>query len=375
MTNWFPGLAGIDDRGFGGSRGGDTINGVVLHHTTSIAPSSSLGYVAGPNSRNSHPTYLVKNSGAAFGIVHPDRKPFSTAGRPDSEAVAFEIDNAGGAPRWPTSAAAKETVAQIIAYHYRHSNRFGNGIARNIVGQYQREFFVAWHRQYAATTCCGDDTIDAVNAIIKRAMEIAHPTAPPVEPPKPPAPVVFKVVFDDSPDDPASDYRKVDVVKGEKVAEPEIVPVRSGFEFVGWFDLNGSTTKPYDFSKPVNGLLTLVAGWSEVVPPEPEPEPADYSDWAHDIEGQTEIAQSGDSGRSGALSGLFAGNDAGRKRAYLIYASAALLVSFGPDIVTAGIVAGADLPTFTAYITLASSLLLKIGTALGFVAASNTSKS
>lgn len=93
-----------------------------------------------------------------------------------------------------------------------------------------------------------------------------------------------------------------------------------------------------------------------------------------EIDSATGRALEGDSGGTGALSGLFAGNDAGRKHAYLIYAGAALLVSFGPDIVTAGVLTDNVVPSFVAYVSLASSILLKIGTALGFVAASNTSK-
>ena len=443
MTDWYPGLAGIRDNGFGGSRGGDPINGVVIHHTTSVAPASSLGYVAGANSRNSHPTYLIQNSGAAFGIVHPNRRPYSTAGRPDSESVSFEVDNSGGAPNWPTSAAAKETLAQIIAYHYRKSPRWGHGIALNIPGKVQAEFFVAWHRQYLATTCPGDDMINYLRSLIKRALEIAHPTAPPLDPnvvvepgrvvgvksafgvfgsaaaaragspvkttypagnytvyktdkgdavnltskpDKPggwamiasvgltaPAPAVYNVVFDDTPEDDTSDYAVVKVTEGGKVARPAVDPVRSGFEFLGWFDLNGSVSVPYDFDRPVAGLLTLVAHWSEVAP-EPEPE-VDYTEWADEIGEETGEAMSGDAGQTEApLAGLFAGNDRARKRTYLAYAGAALLISFGPDVVVANVLAADTVPQFVAIVSLASSILLKIGTALGFVAAANTSK-
>lgn len=93
-----------------------------------------------------------------------------------------------------------------------------------------------------------------------------------------------------------------------------------------------------------------------------------------EIEQAAETMLAGDSGRQGALSGLFAGNDTGRKRAYLVYAGAALLISFGPDIVTAGVLTEQIVPEFVAYVSLASSILLKIGTALGFVAAANTTK-
>lgn len=376
MTDWYPGLAGVIDKGFGGSRGGDPINGAVIHHTANGGGTSALNYVANANSRNSHPTYLIQSSGAAYGIVHPNRRPYSTGGRPDSEAVAFEVDNSGGAPNWPTSAAAKETLAQMIAYHYRHSPRWGHGIVRNIPGRAQPEFFVAWHSQYVATTCPGADMLAHLDAVIARAMEIAHPAAPPVEPP--PAPVRFKVVFDDSPDDPSSDYAVIEVDKGSRVNRPAVDPVRPGFEFLDWYDLNGSEVKPYDFGKPVSGLLTLVARYEAVVSaPEPEPiDPADLDEIDLDeIEDNTGEALGGDAGNTRApLSGLFAGNDRGRKRAYLIYASAALLVSFVPDVVVYGVLTSEVEPVIVAWAGLSSSLLLKIGTALGFVAAANTSR-
>lgn len=123
--------------------------------------------------------------------------------------------------------------------------------------------------------------------------------------------------------------------------------------------------------------------------PEPEPTPEPVADPDLDeqitaaldripeIEGAIEqmLYESGtDKNPNAPLSGLFAGNDTGRKRAYLVYAGAALLVSFGPDIVTAGVLSQEIVPEFVAYVSLTSSILLKIGTALGFVAASNTSK-
>lgn len=86
------------------------------------------------------------------------------------------------------------------------------------------------------------------------------------------------------------------------------------------------------------------------------------------------LAGSVDANTGAPLSGLFSGSDLGRKRAYLAYSAAALLVSFGPDIVTAGVLTNSAVPSFVAYVSLASSILLKIGTAIGFVAASNTSK-
>lgn len=72
-----------------------------------------------------------------------------------------------------------------------------------------------------------------------------------------------------------------------------------------------------------------------------------------------------------SLAGLIAEHPAARKRVYYAYAIAALVVSFGPDVVIAGVVAGDAVEPFTAWVGLASSVLLKIGTAFGFVAAAN----
>ncbi len=75
------------------------------------------------------------------------------------------------------------------------------------------------------------------------------------------------------------------------------------------------------------------------------------------------------------LSGLFAGHPIARRRVYLGYAGAVLLVSFAPDVVTAGLLTGAQVPVFVSAVTLTTSILLKLGAALGFVAASNAGKS
>lgn len=72
-----------------------------------------------------------------------------------------------------------------------------------------------------------------------------------------------------------------------------------------------------------------------------------------------------------SLAGLIAEHPSARKKVYYGYAIAALVVSFGPDVVIAGVIAGDAVEPFTAWVGLASSILLKIGTAFGFVAAAN----
>lgn len=206
---WAPGLAGIMDNGFGGSRGSDTVDGIVLHHTANGGGVSALNYVANQNSRNSHPNYLVQTDGKGWGIINPVRRPFSTAGQPDPQAIAFEVDNAAGAPNWDISDAALEEVAQITLHHYRESPRYGNGLARNIIGVTQHEFFVAWHSQYVATTCPGPSMLAHIDSLIARVLELDKPVVV-VPPPVTDPPVTDPPVTDPPVTDPPVDTPPVD---------------------------------------------------------------------------------------------------------------------------------------------------------------------
>ena len=184
---WYPKVSGIKDNGFGGSRNGQPINGVVIHH---VAGTNGLGYVANKNTRNSHPTYHIANSGAVTGVVHPDRRPFSTGGAPDPNAVTFEIDNSSAGGDWPVSPAALEALIDVIVYHGSQSPRAGKGFAKNLPAVKQSEFFIAWHSQYSATACPGPFIMSQLDYIVtecnKRALGVAPaPVAPPARPAKP----------------------------------------------------------------------------------------------------------------------------------------------------------------------------------------------
>jgi hypothetical protein len=189
---WYPKVSGIQDNGFGGSRNGQSINGVVIHH---VAGTNGLRYVANANTRNSHPTYHIANSGAVTGIVHPDRRPYSTGGAPDPNAVTFEIDNSSTGGTWPISAEALESLIEVIVFHASQSPRAGKGFARNQKGAAQSEFFIAWHSQYVATACPGPFIISQLDYIVSECNKRASQPKPPKpqppkpQPPKPVAPV------------------------------------------------------------------------------------------------------------------------------------------------------------------------------------------
>ena len=189
MTTWYPKVAGVQDNGFGGSRHGQAINGVVIHH---VAGTNGLAYVANANNRNSHPTYHIANSGAVTGIVHPERRPYSTGGTPDPNAVTFEIDNSSVGGEWPVSSEAVESLIDVIVFHASQSPRAGKGFALNQKDVTQAEFFIAWHSQYKATACPGPFLKSQLDYIVsecnKRASSPTQPSAPKPSTPKPSAP-------------------------------------------------------------------------------------------------------------------------------------------------------------------------------------------
>jgi hypothetical protein len=182
---WYPKVSSVQDNGFGGSRNGQPINGVVIHH---VAGTNGLRYVANANTRNSHPTYHIANSGAVTGIVNPSRRPYSTGGTPDPNAVTFEIDNSSTGGDWPTSAAALDSLIDVIVFHASQSPRAGKGFARNIKGQTQSEFFIAWHSQYKATACPGPFIMSQLDYIVSECNKRSRPAQPPKSPAPAPAP-------------------------------------------------------------------------------------------------------------------------------------------------------------------------------------------
>jgi hypothetical protein len=173
--NWYPNIAGIKDNGFGGSRNGQSINGVVIHH---VAGTNGLNYVANANSRNSHPTYHISSTGAVTGIVNPNRRPYSTGGSVDSSAVTFEINNSSVGGDWPVSEAALDALIDVIVYHASQSPRAGKGFAKNKKGVKQSEFFIAWHSQYVATACPGPFITSRLDYIVEECNKRANKPAP-----------------------------------------------------------------------------------------------------------------------------------------------------------------------------------------------------
>ena len=184
MTTWARNTAQVIDKGFGGSRGGKKIEGAVFHH---VAGTDGLGYVANANSRDSHPTYHVAASGRVSGIVHPDRRPFSTGHSVDSVAITFEIDNSSTGGNWPVSDAALSAAIDVCVDHARQAGL--KTFAKNTPGRDQPGvFFIAWHNQYVSTACPGPHIMSRLDWIVaecQRRLNGGGPTPTPTPTPEP----------------------------------------------------------------------------------------------------------------------------------------------------------------------------------------------
>lgn len=173
MSSW----ANVDriwDNGFGGSRNGRSIEGAVIHHA---AGTDAQAYVAQENSRDSHPSYHIKSSGYLTGIVHPNRRPFSTSHSVDGVAITFEIDNSSTGGDWPISDKALSRLIDVCVYHAREQGfkKFG----RNQPGVDQPDvFFIAWHSQYVATACPGPYILSRIDYIIAECQRRLNGGAP-----------------------------------------------------------------------------------------------------------------------------------------------------------------------------------------------------
>lgn len=185
MAEWYPGVVQVIDNGYGGSRGGAAITGAVIHHAAST---DALGYVGGFNTRNSHPTYYFDSRGRVYGIVHPDRRPYSTANNVDKVAITYEVENSEAGGVWPVSDLALGAIADVTAYHAAQSPRAGHLIVKNKPLETQEGFWVGWHSQYAATACPGPFLLSQMDQIIAKANAASGVVAPAPAAPLPATP-------------------------------------------------------------------------------------------------------------------------------------------------------------------------------------------
>lgn len=184
MPTWWGGVDQVIDRGFGGSRHGAKLRGIAPHH---VAGRDGRDYVANANPRNSHPTYHLGDRYGATGIVHPNRRPYSTGGAIDAMMATIEIDNSATGHPWPVSDRSIEAVIEIAVHHAREGGY--TRMEANRVGEDQGDvFFIAWHSQYVNTECPGPYLRDRIPRIVAegtRRLQGARPTPPLIPTPTP----------------------------------------------------------------------------------------------------------------------------------------------------------------------------------------------
>lgn len=276
--DWAPFTAEVVDQGFGGSRGGSQIDGFIIHH---VAGTNGFGYVANANSRDSHPTYHLDNAGTLRGIVHPDRRPYSTGHGVDQRCVTIEIDNSSVGGEWPISDAAMNTLIELIAWQARAAGK--THAALNVRGQEQSEFFVGWHQQYVATACPGPYIINRLGWIIEQVnLKLNPPPAPPPPPVVPPVPTWYEF----EPEREMLVVAPVDVIdivtgikKGETLQPGTRVIISSDAttgDGVRYFRSKYSESRAFNWGMDARAFVELVAAVEEppIEQPPTDPPPA-----------------------------------------------------------------------------------------------------
>lgn len=199
MAEWAENTSAVRDNGFGGSRNGKKIEGAVFHHGAGL---DVLDYVANWNSRDSHPSYHVNRGGAVTGIVHPNRRPFSTSHSVDSVAITFELDNSEVGGVWPVSDKTLSAAIDVCVDHARQAGlkRF----ARNTPGSDQPGvFFIAWHSQYISTACPGPHVLSRIDWIVAECQRRLDGGSAPTPAPTPqPEATTFERAWGGEPDAP-----------------------------------------------------------------------------------------------------------------------------------------------------------------------------
>jgi len=163
------------------SRNGVAIDHFILHHSAAFDVSQVLNEMVNATKQVSA-NYVVANDGTAYGVVDEEDRAWTSGSSSDGgrgaawdrRSVTFEILDETGAPDWTISAAAQETVAQIIAdCSLRYGiapQRAGADTGWAVYGH--RELYTIFAASYS-TACPGGLPLSSVTA---RAAAILTPT-------------------------------------------------------------------------------------------------------------------------------------------------------------------------------------------------------
>lgn len=152
-----------------GSRKGNSINQLVIHHTAGGTNEKNIAYLA-TASKQVSATYVLATTGELVGIVPEELRPWTTGWDADRQSITVETVNSSGAPEWRVTDIQLEVLAQLAA----------DLCVRYNWGRLDRSRIRA-HREYAKTACPGPYLWDRFDAICDRANEILFPPAPVVQ--------------------------------------------------------------------------------------------------------------------------------------------------------------------------------------------------
>lgn len=150
---------------------------VVVHHAYNLTVQATIAmaeaggkqvsenFAIGPTAPGTaEPIYCV-------GVVPESRRAFTTASWVDGVALTMEVSNIDLNSPYPVAQAAKEKIAQIVAYAH---TEYGMPIDRWHVTSHQEVYARGWGSY--ATACPGGDLQGALDWICARAIQIVNGT-------------------------------------------------------------------------------------------------------------------------------------------------------------------------------------------------------
>jgi hypothetical protein len=133
-----------------GSRGGQAISAIVVHHMAGVMTAAQCGAVCAFAARQASCNYGIGHDGSVGLYVDEANRSWATSGAdPDARAVTIEVSNSVAGGDWPVSPASFEKLVELCADICRR-----NGIAQlNYTGDKTGNLLA--HKWYAATACPG----------------------------------------------------------------------------------------------------------------------------------------------------------------------------------------------------------------------------
>ena len=122
---------------------------ITVHHIAGVLSAEGIGRLFQNASRNASSNYGIGNDGKIGNYVPEESRAWTSSNATnDNQAITIEVSNSGGAPNWPVSEAAWNSLVNLCVdicrrYNFRLSY---NGTASESLTR---------HNMFAATACPG----------------------------------------------------------------------------------------------------------------------------------------------------------------------------------------------------------------------------